>query len=802
MLAVADFMRGVPSAEVERVASLSTFCTEVFVEPGVPLFLRGETAVVGGPAAHKHGFFVLVRGIVHRSDDEDDDAFSSAAAAAASSPRMGLHGHGHAPSTAAAPDGGGGRSNGSSSGAHHGGSYIPRKNWKFVVVHPGSTFGMCEQLMGDHFKHDFVTASYCHMLYVDAAALLQKARRESEAARALFGSAFRAVALKLLPPLLGIDNNVVDPLRLVAARDNYKGWNSQVVLRGGRTADNGRARREQAVEMRHNEPAFLGLRALDSATFVPMVQEDILADDRVCDDSDPHAFSDSDDTELMVSRDNNDQPPTQHQHVRRDSDAGLSSARSFVELREPAVPSRQKFFVRHRSSINAGAVASALARRPSEESLHDHDSEGNSANLTHHHGSSHTSGGGWQAVREAMPITRARSDTHTNGLHHTRGRSGTTTMAPATNLDSSSGGNLTNHHAAGASVNYGGGGGGGAGVTSGAALLPSTQWVAEVSAAKCYVLLRGRVLGRARRSTASVETHGLLDGVNALASKAHGLEHMSHQELLQLKELLDKLRQAPITMKSPIGVGIVNHSEPLSPGPPPPPAVAVAAAAVVSAPEPSPASTLTSSVAADSLLPEPLSPNLAELPVPVGLQRSAPSANNSGSNTDTDANKSEAVDSGTAPVAEMAAPCFVRGVKGRLRVSPRTVLMELPRELMAAKAALRMLTKLRRKQHLAAASGLDDDDAIGHGHGGRNFDDFGHDYWGDGDGVGEEEAKETGFVDLMTTLITEMRVRHASTGSNHGGQTLDGDGQPVLNGDEEEAKRGSSYDGTDTFKVF
>ena len=130
------------------------------------------------------------------------------------------------------------------------------------------------------------------------------------------------------------------------------------------------------------------------------------------------------------------------------------------------------------------------------------------------------------------------------------------------------------------------------------------------------------------------------------------------------------------------------------------------------------------------------------------------------------------------------------------------MLMELPRELMAAKAALRMLTKLRRKQHLAAASGLDDDDAIGHGHGGRNFDDFGHDYWGDGDGVGEEEAKETGFVDLMTTLITEMRVRHASTGSNHDGQTLNGDGQLVLNGDEEEAKRGSSYDGTDTFKVF
>jgi len=57
-------------------------------------------------------------------------------------------------------------------------------------------------------------------------------------------------------------------------------------------------------------------------------------------------------------------------------------------------------------------------------------------------------------------------------------------------------------------------------------------------------------------------------------------------------------------------------------------------------------------------------------------------------------------------------------------------------------------------------------------------------------------------VDLMTTLITEMRVRHASTGSNHDGQTLNGDGQLVLNGDEEEAKRGSSYDGTDTFKVF
>ena len=175
---------------------------------------------------------------------------------------------------------------------------------------------------------------------------------------------------------------------------------------------------------------------------------------------------------------------------------------------------------------------------------------------------------------------------------------------------------------------------------------------------------------------------------------------------------------------------------------------------------------------------------------------------NSGGTSGGDASsKSEVSDPGTAPVPEMAAPCFVRGVKGRLRVSPRTVLMELPRELMAAKAALRMLTKLRRKQHLAAASGLDDDDALGHGHGGRNFDDFGHDYWGDGDWA-EEEAKETGFVDLMTTLITEMRVRHGSTGSIHDGQALDADGQPIPNGDEEEAKRGPSYDGTDTFKVF
>ena len=807
MLAVADFMRGVPSAEVERLASLSTFCTEVFVEPGVPLFLRGETAIAGGPAAHKHGFFVLVRGIVHRSDndddeDDDDDEFSQAAP---SSPRDRMHGHATATSTAAAAEGAKSIASLSSGAPPHGRSYLPRKNWKFVVVHPGSTFGMCEQLMGDNFKHDFVTASYCHMLYVDAAALLQKARRDSEPARALFGSAFRAVALKLLPPLLGIDNNLIDPLRLVAARDNYAGWNSQVVLRGGRTtADNGRARREQAVEHRHNEPAFLGLRALDSATFVPMLQEDILADDRVCDDPDAHTFSDSDDTELMVSQDHHhNEPPAQPQSLRRDSDAApaLLSARSFVELREPAAPSRQKFFVRHRSSLGAGAVVNALARRPSEESLHDQDSEGHSATLTHH-GHSGTNGGhsGWHAVREAMPITavsRARSDTHTNGLHPTRGKSGTT-ITQTNTVDSSS--VHTGSHAAGASVNYGGGGG--AGVTSGAALLPSTQWVVEVSASKRYVLLRGRVLGRARRSTASAETHGLLDGVDALASKAHGLEHMSHQELLLLKELLDKLRQAPVTMKSPIGVCTVGHSEPpLSSTVAP---VAAAASVTVSAPEPSPASTLSSSMAADSLLPEPLSPDVTELPMPDKMARSVSGSamNSDGTSSDADAsNKSEVSDPGTAPVPEMAAPCFVRGVKGRLRVSPRTVLMELPRELMAAKAALRMLTKLRRKQHLAAASGLDDDDALGHGHGGRNFDDFGHDYWGDGDGA-EEEAKETGFVDLMTTLITEMRVRHGSTGSIHDGQTLDADGQPIPNGDEEEAKRGPSYDGTDTFKVF
>jgi hypothetical protein len=303
------------------------------------------------------------------------------------------------------------------------------------------------------------------------------------------------------------------------------------------------------------------------------------------------------------------------------------------------------------------------------------------------------------------------------------------------------------------------------------------------------VLLRGRVLGRARRSTASAEALGFLDGVHALAAKAHGLEHLSPHELAQLKELLDKLRQAPVTLRSPWSDSTLSATAAAQSAAAAAEAVPAAAAAAASASLPLP-------LTGDTILP---------LPMPLPRLPRSPTGASSGA-CDADASR-DAADASTAPVAEMAAPQLIRGLKGRLRVSPRTVLMELPRDLAAAKAALRLLTRLRRKQQLAAANGLDDDDPLGGGpSGGGQLAgySFGDGGWGnDGDDPGgAEEAKENGFAALMTSLITNMRVSRGALGLNGIEPRIVA--ASAIPEDDEEAAGGSAAHGAtvDPFQVF
>ena len=43
-----------------------------------------------------------------------------------------------------------------------------------ILVQPGSTFGLVEQLLGVPFEHDFTTTTYCHLLYIDASCALRE----------------------------------------------------------------------------------------------------------------------------------------------------------------------------------------------------------------------------------------------------------------------------------------------------------------------------------------------------------------------------------------------------------------------------------------------------------------------------------------------------------------------------------------------------------------------------------------------------------------------------------------------------
>lgn len=114
----------------------------------------------------------------------------------------------------------------------------------------------------------------------------------------------------------------------------------------------------------------------------------------------------------------------------------------------------------------------------------------------------------------------------------------------------------------------------------------------------------------------------------------------------------------------------------------------------------------------------------------------------------------EGLDDIDEAVPQMEAPCILpKNVNGRLEVTPRSVIMEVPQYFKAASAALKMLTKLRKQQR-SLEYPLDEEES-------------------------EDEDDGANMTDLVMNLLTNMRAGKGTfslgTDATTDGDDADGD---------------------------
>jgi len=140
----------------------------VFVFKEVILFQEGATVVAGSSDDHsafrgRHGWFILVRGMVKVNPDSNDSVSEASTSDVSSNSESDI---------------------------------------KPSVLEPGAMIGMIEQLLGSPMKLIYQTSSYCHLIFIDTVEYLKKASpfRNVRLHQALF----RAMGQEMWPDLLGV----------------------------------------------------------------------------------------------------------------------------------------------------------------------------------------------------------------------------------------------------------------------------------------------------------------------------------------------------------------------------------------------------------------------------------------------------------------------------------------------------------------------------------------------------------------------------------------------------------------------
>jgi len=761
MLVSSNFLRGVAMEDVEKLAGNAHMFTEMFVEPGVKLFKKGETAVVGGPAANRHGWFLLVRGLVRMSGEESES--------------QELLGGGDAENVFSLRP--------ARSGDVHGNGLAD------VIVRPGATFGLFEQVLGCPFAYDFDTISYCHVLYVDAAAILKEAAKPTPCGESIFLGLFKAMALPLVPGLLRFDNNRRDPLRLVTSRDRYNGWESTgFMVHASATEAEAKTRRETCSAARKNDYRFLGLKALDKAVFHRPTMEELAHHSSVISHIPSIGTSNNHGTARNVNVPSNN--GRERSLTASESTYDMRALGNFSDLGEGVGRKRALSAVRWTgSNLSSNFDKSkpdpdyALEKNPSMTESETGLDEAPPPPPTMGKRPS------FFIQRSTFAMSHPPSLTEKHGMLD--GENGETPMK-----------SQDGHKSKKASE--------------------TVQWVIEVSASKAYLLVRGKILGRASHSKETAGAMSMIEGVKNLAQRAGDHEHISEAELMVLHTLLHKLQKAPLShhsnqasirsssprasprhgMSSPSHA--TNKALPHSPLSPHQAQYEhkMKALAALDKMNDDDSSDDDSSDAVPVIEPLDLPPIMVAASMPSLDTSKQPSSNGgpppmlattnlvrSDSDTngrdsfgspvnhfirmasemnlnDLDESTTQQRNADDAVVPEMVAPYILpKSLKGRLQVTARTVIMEVPSEFKAASAALKMLSKLRYRQRKGEVESFMD----------TNSEDTNSE---------DEESKSGDLVsDLVLEMLTTMRAnRGTSPGDENKSDDDDTETQNSLSG--------------------